>query len=80
MIMHSITVLSTATFFYCVPAALASHPDKLKLYVVPRKAATASLDIQKSKGEASKLLFHGECRKKLPTPSKSQHIKVKKES
>jgi hypothetical protein len=72
MIMRS--VFSAVTFFYFVATALASQPDKLKLYGVPRKAAAASLAVQKAKGKANKLLFHEGHKKKLPPPPK-----VKKE-
>ena len=47
------SVFSTVTFFYFVATAMASQPDKLKLYGVPRNAAAASLAVQKAKGKAS---------------------------
>jgi hypothetical protein len=75
MIMRFITAFSTATLFSFVATALASQPDKLKLDGVPRKAAAASLAVQKAKGKASKLLFHEGHKKNLLTPPK-----VKKDS
>jgi hypothetical protein len=68
------SVFSTATLFYFLATAVASQPDKLKLYGVPSKAAAASLAIQKDRAKLASYSSTRNTRKNFPRLPRSRRI------